>query len=346
MKVLLFMSSYSLIGFFQKGFESLGYEVNVINVDNFLPKKFHRLHSAVIPRLTYKIRDKWESYYLSKAFQGYRQAIDREEPDIVLVYNDQLLNKEGAEYISTRAELFFFLGDNPFFLTKRAHFFDALYYANHIFSPDSNWCEQLERVGIENCSFLYTGFNEDIYYPVEPTEEQRKRFEGELCYVGRSYKEIWGKKRAAFLNSFTKYDFKFWGPENWRRFFNDFPDLEKAYRKPTTYLTDADINAMASCNKIYPIDANPGLINGLHIRIAENIGSQILPVVEYRKDMDRVFNSVKIPVIKNYKKADDIIQYYLKNDNERIELAAALRKLLLDDYNPKISAEKMIEKIT
>ena len=72
-------------------------------------------------------------------------------------------------------------------------------------------------------------------------------------------------------------DLKIYGM-GWEMWFDYFPKLEEKYVELKKPLSFEEVNIITNCGKIYPIDANPGLLNGIHIRIFDTIGSGILPI--------------------------------------------------------------------
>ena len=116
--------------------------------------------------------------------------------------------------------------------------------------------------------------------------------------------------------------------------------FDPIHRKPLTF---EEINLISNCSKIYPIDANPGLINGLHVRIFDCIGSGILPLVEFREDINLVFKGLHLPIINNYNECEDKAKYFLKNDQERKDIIEDLRKFVAKNYTLKKAAEIILE---
>ena len=95
-----------------------------------------------------------------------------------------------------------------------------------------------------------------------------------------------------------------------------------------------------------PVDGNPGILNGFHLRLFEALGAGALPVVEYRSDVEHeLFKGCKsmVPLVRDYRKAGDIAGYYLKNDIERGELAKELKAHILLQYSPQKNAERIME---
>ena len=140
-------------------------------------------------------------------------------------------------------------------------------------------------------------------------------------------------------------DLKIYGTHQWRRWLSVFPELRKLFVLLSKPLGPEQVNNISNCCKLYPVDANPGLLHGLHARIFDCIGSGILPLVEYRKDLDRVFKTMDIPRIYNYNEANELARYYLENENKREELLKQLRQYVSENFLPEYAIKRMLERI-
>ena len=342
MKILLFFpDNYSLGKTFSEGFEYFNCDLKTINFTDFFAKwqNYFILKASGIPR---KIQKCWFLPYLNKINKCYLRVVKKEKPDLLIVYNDQYLLPDTAKEIKKICPIFNYLGDNPLYIERRPFNVATLFEMNHVFTPDSFWVEQIKQIGFEKISTLYLGYSRNLNFSFEPSEYDLKKYGCDLLMIGRTYRSSWGYKRALFYNQFTDLDIKIYG-NGWDIWFDHFPKLkDKVYHinKPLSFEM---VNLLCACSKIYPTDANPSLIYGLHIRIFDAIGSGILPLVEYRKDIDSVFNGVYIPVIKNYRNSKDIAKYYLRNERERKEIVAELKGYLDKNITPIQAAAKILE---
>lgn len=290
------------------GFNDLGHTVKLIDYRDFFPNWRNRLveKTGGLPKRFIKY---WAEPYLTDINEQYVKVVKGEKPDLVIVYNDQLLLPDTAKEIKKYCPLFNYLGDNPFYIDNRPFNIATLLEADHIFSPDSFWIEQLRQMGAHNISLLLLGNDKELNYPLNPSDEDRRKYGSDLLMIGRTYRNSWGYKRALFYSKFADIDIKIYG-KGWEQWFDYFPELKTKYYPLDKPLTFEMVNLLSNCCKIYPIDANPGLIYGLHIRIFDAIGSGILPLPEHRKDIDTIFKGVDLPVIYYYDEAKKKAQYY------------------------------------
>jgi len=342
MKVALFFPPfYSLKTLFEKAFKDKGIEVINADFRDFHPKWKQKM-VGYITTLPEKITGSVYKAYLSEINKEYLKFVKLNMPDFILLYNNGNLLPETIDEIKKICPIYNYLGDYPLFLDNRFAL-ETTMKCNHVFCPDSYWLNQLKNMGHKSVSYLITGYDKSINYAFEPSEDDKQKYSSDLLFIGRGYKfSSYGYKRALFYNSFSNMDIRIYGRE-WEHWFNYFPKLRKIYYPLEKHISFEDVNKLCNCSKVYPIDLNPGLINGLHIRFFDAIGSGILPLVEYSKDIDSVFGNIPLPVIKNYKDAPELADYYLNNENERLKLITKLKNHIDSNYSSEMAVDKILE---
>jgi len=211
--------------------------------------------------------------------------------------------------------------------------------ADYVFSCDSYITKSFEKAGQKNVSEIYFGYDPIICYSKKPTQEQRMRYSSDVVMIGRLYPTIissWTYKRLFFYNQFKNLDLKIYGP-GWHKYKEVFPELIQKANNPGHYLSFDEVNTILSCCKLYPVEANPGIINGIHLRVFD--------CIEHTKDLDTVFKDVEIPIIKNYNDAEKLAIYYIKNDKKREQIKKELKQFVDSNYTPQKAAKKILDKV-
>lgn len=336
MKVLLlFPRFYSLDRSFKKGFELNGHEVLTFDYRQSLTKLAEKINSRKV-KLSHSLRKRWENYYFEKINFKHKEIFNDYDPDVVLIYNNEMLLPGTMKEFRKRARIIFFLGDSPFYTPTSNYNLSLLYHSEHIFCPDSGWIEQLRMLGLDNLHFLAAASDPELNFKTDVSDEHKRNFGSDLVFIGGNYDHSWGFKRCLFLNEFADMDFRFYGPASWEKWFSEFPRLKRCFvPHQQGRIGFQQLNTILNCSKIYPVDANPGLINGVHIRIFECIRSGILPIAEYRKDIERVFSGAEIPVIHNYSEAAKIAEKYLEDDTLRNNTINDLMEYVRKNYSPE-----------
>lgn len=345
MKVLLLCPSfYTLDKTIKLGFTRLGHTVIQLDYRKELEKWKGKVNTQIY-RLPFKFRNKWETFHLSDINKIHLREYEKHNPDIVFIYNNEMLLPETIKYFRQKSKIIFFLGDNPYYTPTNNYFLNLLTYADLIISPDSFWKQQLELIGIKNIVQDYLGFNDEINYPIEPTEKELQELGADVFFLGGGYVDTWGYKRTLFLSKFTDFDLKIYGTKNWIRWFKFFPEVENKFNLLDKPLSFEKVNLLCNCAKIYPVDANPGLLNGLHVRIFDCIGSGILPIVEYRKDIEIVFKDVEVPTIYSYDEAKSVAKKFIEDDYLRKSTLKNLRTFIDEKYKPENVLKRIISNV-
>lgn len=350
MKILLLIpDGYTLLNTIKSAFENLDHEIQTLNYPSFFNNWQNRIITKTIglPH-TFKNKIKIHERYRQKINSIYLNHVVDNKPDLVFVYNDQYLSYETAKEIRKISKLAFILGDNPFFFHNRPTNELGMYLeADYVFSCDSFITESFKKAGQPNVSEIYFGYDPEICYPKKTTDEQKRKFSSDIVMVGRLYPSIlasWTYKRLCFYNQFRKLDLKIYG-HGWRKYQQDFPELLNKVTDLDHHLTFDEINTIVSCCKVYPIDANPGIVNGIHLRVFDCIGSEILPIVESTKDLESVFKDVEIPIIRDYSRAEELAKYYIQNDVRREQLKKELKRFVDANYTPQKAVFKIMNKV-
>jgi len=298
-------------------------------------------------RLPNRIRSKWEKYFQRTANASLLKKVNEFHPDLVFVYNSEYLLPETCSKIKKSSKLIFYLGDSPFYTPHNNYFLTCLTYADLILSPDSFWISQVNTLGLDKTLHFIPGIDENSYTKVRQDLIPESIESTEILYVGACYFNSWGFKKALLMSKFTGFDFKIYGNNAWSRWFEFFPELKSAYVE-SGYLETRQVNFMFNMTKIVPVDGNPAIINGVHLRLMEALGSGALPLIEYRHDVDKLIFSgsgVDLPFIRKYNEARDHANYWLCHENERSQTVEAMRLFVLQNYNPEMNAARLSEKL-
>lgn len=342
---ILVPESLSIAQNLKNGFGQLGHKIKVLDYKNYIKKVDYGVNNQIF-RLPFMVKKYWNRYYFKNVEASYKQLIHENNADLYIVYNSQMLTPLIVSHIKTQgSKICFIMGDSPYYTKTNQHYLQILFHANHIFSPDTHWIEQLNMLGLNNVSYLIPGFNPDVFKTLQPTIEQLKKYESNCVFMGLNYDSLLGFKRTLFLSKFAKFGLTIYGDKNWYRWVERFPELKSCLKFKDHFITDEEWNLICNCAKIHPIDANPGLTNGIHIRVFDSIGSGILPIAEYRKDMDFVFPGNMLPNVKSYDEIEKIATFYLSDDVARKQKIDELRSHILKNFNNKKACEKILSVI-
>ncbi|HMQ63676.1 MAG TPA: glycosyltransferase [Flavilitoribacter sp.] len=343
MKVLLLVPKrYGFHQSFRETFESLGGEIHTIDYSHLVRGWQSKVNTQMF-RFPDKLRLRWESYFYNRVNQFYLQEYNRIKPDIVFIYNNELLLPETLAHFKRHSKIGFFLGDCPYYTPTSRHFLPILYYADAIYTYDTFWIEQLTKVGLKNMHYLYPHTPAGDFYEKELPEATYQELKSEVLYVGMCYKTSWGFKKAKFLSCFTDFDLQIHGDDSWPKWFSYFPELEKRYYPRSGHITVERLNDMYNATKIAPVDANPGLLNALHWRWVEALGAGALPVMEWQQNVAEIFGDADVPAIKCFDEAREVTAFYLNNEDKRQEMVRYMQKIVAERHSVEGNAAFIAE---
>ena len=333
---------YPFIRSIEEGMKASGLESVTVDYPDF----FSPLVNKAIKRFTSlpnRVKTTWEGPYNEKVNRRYLEIYNECKPELVLIYNNQLIDPEVLQTMRSRSKIAFILGDNPLYSRTSLTNLHILFLADYVISPDSLWQEQLIRMGIKNVVLDFLGFSDKIYHPVSVSEEEKQKYQSEFIFIGNVGKINWGYKRMLFLNQFKDYDLRAYlsggGIERWQKYF---PELKP--RVHMHYRFDAVFNNLVyNCSKIAPMEQVPSLFNGIHARVFDTLGAGILPLCEYSIDMEKVFYGIDVPLIRNYNEVPELADHWLNNDSERKAVVEKMRARATADYSPKLMVQRMLD---
>ncbi len=297
-------------------------------------------------RFSYGFRSRWESYFLKLANEYILNEIARYKPGLVLVYNSEFLLPDTCLKIREKSKLVFFMGDSPFYTPQNDYYLACLAQADLVLVPDTFWMAQLNTMGLDRTLHFIPGIDETVYHRVGGDEAAGEE-ETEILYAGTSYKNSWGYRKAALMSSLSGFRTRIYGNDAWERWFPFFPELKPLFRR-SDYIPSEKLNRMFNRTKIIPVDGNPSIINGAHLRLLESLAAGALPLIEYRKDVvDEIFrdSGINLPVIRSYSEAAGVASYWLSNETERLETIGSMRAFLQEKYSAEKNASRISERI-
>jgi len=333
--VLLFPKRYSVAKSAEDTFESMGDDVLSLDYRTIL-KKYDTALNTQMFRLPFNIRQIWEKYYFGKINDWYINQFEAIKPDIIVIYNNEMLLPSTLKWLKERnTRIIFFLGDNPLYTFTSRYNLAVLDYADLILSPDSFWESQLKKTGLHKIIHFMFSTPNNMYYQIGNDNESYASRSIEVLYVGISYNDSWGYKKAKFLSHFTNSKLQLHGNRTWKKWFEFFPELEKHFIEKESFIKTEKLNHLYNRAKIIPVDGNPGLMHGLHLRVFESLGSGALPLMEWQDDLGFLFEGYnELPAVHSYSEIPELVDYYLKNEDIRSKTVESMKKIYNEKFSP------------
>jgi hypothetical protein len=296
-------------------------------------------------RMPYSIRNKWTSYYQNKINAALMKEFRLQSPELVFIYNNEMLLPSSVAEIRKSAEVIFFLGDSPYYTPTNDYFLTLLNMGDMVLVPDSFWMQQMRALGIKNTFLFIPGIDENSYHQHPPQELTQALPETDILYCGMSYLNSWGYKKAMLMSKFTDFNLEIYGNRAWKRWFQFFPKLSSVFHE-SGFIQTPLLNAMFNKTKLMPVDGNPAILNGFHLRTFEALGAGVLPLIEQRKDVeDEIFTNIDIqlPIIRSYDDATQLAEKFLSDETLRVSTVGIMKKMVLNKYSTERNAERILE---
>jgi hypothetical protein len=345
LKALIFApQKYSISSLLKIGFEKNGWNAEIVDIDSIIPAFYSFVYNKTIG-LPKFITGTFHEFYYKKINSAYLKIVSSQKPESIVIYNNQFFFPETIKQIKQNSKVIFYLGDNPLWSNTFDYNLQILQYSDYTISPDSHWTNELTSIGIPNIYNDYIGYSEKVFFKTKKIPNNiHKKYKSDLIFIGSNYSDASGYKRTLFMSKFKDFNFKIFGNNSWNRWLKFFPELHKNFNYLETRISNTELNYAINSAKIYIIDQNTGIINGIHNRVFEVIGAGCLPVVEWRKDLDTYFN-FNLPTIKNYDYAEKVVSKYLNNETLRKKTINTLRITMEENFNPELFVKRLINKV-
>lgn len=192
--------------------------------------------------------------------------------------------------------------------------------SNLIFTLFPEYVNYFDANGIDSYLFEYGNF--------ELSEEKFKKIH-DVTFVGVLGTVVQKQKTIVMDKVAHSFDFKWWGVMG--NLMNDFPILKKTWQG---YAAGTKMFDIYKSSKIvlndYPFNAKGGASN---IRIKEVLSSGSMLLTRHSPDLDLLIKKKALVTFENEEQCLQLIDYYLKNEIEREQIAQnglELSKVLFD----------------
>lgn len=331
--------------YFANALEKNGRNVKYINIHSLYPEKwksFSRYSHRLPRKFDNSIQNKYSGVINDALIDNYK----KDKPSYIFIYNDCRILPETIEYFrKCGTKVIVFLGDDPNYLyAGKKTFLFTVMNADTVIVPDTGWIDGLKMLDIKNIIYSPVGTDTNVFYPVEPDQDQYKKYSSEIIFIGTGYYlNSWGIKRSALLNELSGLNMKIFGDNLWYEMFHYYPGLRKHFTNES--LSATQVNIACSCAKLYPVIVNSGVINGVPTRVFDCIASGIFVIAEYKKDLDNLFRDGEVVSFRSKRELRDKAEYYLKNENEMKDHISKALKTLKDKFTLDILVKNILDQI-
>ncbi|MAF80307.1 hypothetical protein CL629_04500 [bacterium] len=300
--------------------QDMGYSVSLVDdraimggsYAKDIEKRGNPRRSTLIKLRIKEARMQLSPKYEEKVFQKVADKVIEHEPDLVIIHN----GRTPAHTIKrikerAKAKVILWFADHPANL-GRQYMFLAQYDA--MFFKDKYIVDMARRINLP-AYYLPESVMPKWHKKVELTEEEKKIYSCEITTAGNMY-----PYRARIFEELTKeFDVKLWGPSIPKWLYS------KAIRKAHQHKSVMELDkAKAFAGADIVVNTFQAEVQGVNLRTFEAAACSAFQICEYRKELEELFEIGKeIVVFKNIDELKEKVRYYLKNPEERKNIAEA-----------------------
>ena len=219
-------------------------------------------------------------------------------------------------------------------------------YYDLFLSSSTQAVQRYREGGNKNGFWMPFACDPEVHKPVKLSQEEKKRYRNDICFVGSNYAE-----RVEILEALAEYDIGIWGI-GWDK-LKEGSDLSRKIRGgPVTpevwtkiySASKISLNLITNFHHLNPKKKELGFANMRAFEILSCGGFQLL---DNKKDVARMFKSGKHLV--TFNSIDDLkskIEYYLKHEEERKQIAEKGRRFVVENHTYNNRIEQIISIIT
>jgi len=263
------------------------------------------------------------------------------QPDFAFVLKGEPVYPETLLQLKeiTNAKLFNWFGDDPWefpvFSGKMAKYYDFF------FTYDPYSVKLYKGAGYNNAYHLPYGYDAEITSNLNLTKKDYKKYGCDISFIGSHY-----PKREELLSKIKdKYNLKIWG-RGWKG-----TSCEDVYQGRALYGTEM-LKAMKASKILLNIHKGFGegveaSGEGLNLRVMEGAACGAFQISNHQADIpNRFIPNEEIVLFDDWKKAVEKIDFYLREENKRKEIAEAGYKRFLFEHTLDKRLKEMMKIIS
>jgi spore maturation protein CgeB len=206
-------------------------------------------------------------------------------------------------------------------------------YYDYVFTQGSEAYEILEQCNIKNLFWMPFACDPDIHKPVAVSDDERKRYGCEVCFVGSGGVEFYANRKK-LLENLVDFNLGIWGP-GWETLPSSSP-LKKFVRaghtRPDEWIKIYSASKIVLCihyhdpsGKIPCYQASP--------RVYETLACGAFLIVDGQRDLFQLFKPGEdLVVFRDEKELRMMVKYYLEHPEESKRIAAKGREKVLESH--------------
>ena len=290
------------------------------------PSSTDRFKSFIKQNLPFSL--KWYVHFKNK--QIIETAL-KEKPDLVLVYRGYYILPETIQKLRRELNLTCFLWFHDPFYTLTETDVGTFRDYSRVFLKDHYLLHELQKTGMSNLRYLPQACYPELHKP----PEKAPTFDYEISFIGRHYAQ-----REHLFAGLENYRFMIYGL-HWQNLQNK-SGLSACWQGKAIVGEEAVSvyqRSMINLNTFHYSE-----IDSLNLRTFEITGSGGFMITEEKTILSEIFEpNHDIATFKDKQDMFEKIRYFLRHENERVEMAAAACKKVHQSHTFKHRLVKIFE---
>ena len=273
------------------------------------------------------------------------------EPNILFVTGGGRLFPETVKYFKEvlKCKTVCYIADNPFDSSRDPLVGMSLRFFTHIFVCEKSWIQNISNVSPYSIiKPISVGYNPEKFYPIQDntiTLNDFKKYSCDISFTGSNYNNnAEGAYRAGILAQLSTYDLRIWGNGNWNKRIKYFPELTGCIKGE--FLSFENLLKLYKLSKINMNLPSPQIITGFQPRVFEIAAAKGFQIIDYRDDLLDFFSKDEMVTFKGPKELREKTNYFLYNENERIQITEHLYQKVKNNYSWQSISKIILDNIT
>jgi spore maturation protein CgeB len=242
-----------------------------------------------------------------------------------------------------------YVADNPCDPRRDKYYAMSLKYYDIILYADEIWMKILNKLAVNSTKIKFLGgYDPKVFFPekIEGLNDTLiEKLSHDIVFTGGSYKEsAEGSYRAGILGQLVedKYDVKIWGDRGWLYRTQFYPSLSN--RINTNRLPYNELRYLFQLSKVYLNMPSPQIFTSFQPRVFEIAASKGFQIIDHSDELEDIFGDSYVS-FKDYNDLKDKLDYFLKRDDERNEIAEKMYRLVINGFTWSNQLRMMLKQI-
>ena len=325
---------YGIDNDIKEAFDALGFKTLLIN--QFQLTILERIAKKITSKLRFlrPIFNPIIKSYLIKENEEFISLLSKEKPVLLFIIKGDNIFPATLEKIRKifPCNIVGYAWDKPFYRLdniqddyRRSNLKDGIRWYDSLFVFDSFYMDEIKRQGAKKVYYLPLATNPNRYKNISITEQDRIDYGYDVCFVGLPF-----ENRVEIFESLRDYNLGVFG-DGWEKYF-----MLKGKKLPSYYRGQAsgDIaNKIYLTSKIVLNIHHPQSVEGLNARTFDIPACGAFEMTDYKKNVEKHFEIDKeIVTFKNINELKSKIDFYLKNDDLRKDMAEHGKQKVLNEH--------------